>query len=100
MWTLFQNRTKAYKVLRARLMDRKLNIEMEERRSVRRTQVRGSDRSDKIRTYNFPQVRRSFQFCDVLLLMSRLYFVGSNNGSSGAADDIGIIRCDGGRGDA
>lgn len=54
---LIQNRTKAYKVLRARLMDRKLTQEMEARRSVRRTQVRGTDRSEKIRTYNFPQDR-------------------------------------------
>ncbi|SGY77045.1 BQ5605_C005g03546 [Microbotryum silenes-dioicae] len=52
-----ENRTKAYKVLRARLMDRKLQIEQEARRSVRRNQVRGADRSEKIRTYNFPQDR-------------------------------------------
>ncbi|KAL8280665.1 hypothetical protein RQP46_006988 [Phenoliferia psychrophenolica] len=52
-----ENRTKAYRVLRARLMDRRLNAEMEARRSVRRTQVRGTDRSEKIRTYNFPQDR-------------------------------------------
>lgn len=52
-----QNRAKAYRVLRARLLDRKLQAEQDERRSVRRTQVRGTDRSEKIRTYNFPQVR-------------------------------------------
>lgn len=37
-------------------MDRKLTLEMENRRNVRLTQVRGADRSEKIRTYNFPQV--------------------------------------------
>ncbi|SCV69450.1 BQ2448_2470 [Microbotryum intermedium] len=52
-----ENRTKAYKVLRARLMDRKLQLEQEARRSARRHQVRGADRSEKIRTYNFPQDR-------------------------------------------
>ncbi|KAK4048127.1 Peptide chain release factor 1, mitochondrial [Microbotryomycetes sp. JL201] len=52
-----QNRAKAYRVLRARLMDRKLQAEIEARRSVRRSQVRGADRSEKVRTYNFPQDR-------------------------------------------
>ncbi|GAA5873831.1 hypothetical protein JCM3774_000696 [Rhodotorula dairenensis] len=52
-----ENRAKAYRVLRARLLDRKLQAEQDERRSVRRTQVRGTDRSEKIRTYNFPQGR-------------------------------------------
>ncbi|GAA5828362.1 hypothetical protein JCM5353_004806 [Sporobolomyces roseus] len=52
-----ENRTKAYKVLRARLMDRKLASEEAERRSVRRNQVKGADRSEKIRTYNYPQGR-------------------------------------------
>ncbi|GAA6020927.1 hypothetical protein JCM8202_005497 [Rhodotorula sphaerocarpa] len=52
-----ENRTKAYRVLRARLLDRRLQAEQDERRSVRRTQVRGTDRSEKIRTYNFPQGR-------------------------------------------
>lgn len=37
-------------------MDRRLNLEMEARRAVRQGQVKGTDRSEKIRTYNFPQV--------------------------------------------
>jgi len=51
-----QNRDKAYRVLRSRLLDRRLTAEMEERRDVRRNQVKGTDRSEKIRTYNFKDV--------------------------------------------
>ncbi|BGP51040.1 Peptide chain release factor 1, mitochondrial [Rhodotorula kratochvilovae] len=53
-----ENRAKAYRVLRARLLDRALQAEVDARRSLRRTQVRGADRSEKIRTYNFPQARQ------------------------------------------
>jgi len=37
-------------------MDLKLTREMEERRSTRRNLVKGANRSEKIRTYNFAQV--------------------------------------------
>ncbi|KIK03291.1 hypothetical protein K443DRAFT_485617 [Laccaria amethystina LaAM-08-1] len=52
-----QNRRRAFQVLRSRLLDRKLTREMEERRDTRRNLVRGADRSEKIRTYNFAQER-------------------------------------------
>ncbi|KAJ7173992.1 hypothetical protein C8R43DRAFT_873720 [Mycena crocata] len=52
-----QNRRRAFQVLASRLMEAKLKREMEERRASRRNLVKGADRSDKIRTYNFPQER-------------------------------------------
>lgn len=52
-----QNRTKAWEVLRARLLDRKLRREAEENRALRRSQVASADRSERVRTYNFPQDR-------------------------------------------
>lgn len=58
-----QNRRRAFQVLTSRLMDRKLTAEMEARRDSRRSLVKGADRSEKIRTYNYAQVRVPFLFC-------------------------------------
>jgi peptide chain release factor 1 len=52
-----KNRQKALKVLRARLYDLKLKEQTSEISAQRKTMVRSGDRSDKIRTYNFPQNR-------------------------------------------
>jgi peptide chain release factor 1 len=52
-----QNRRRAYQVLRSRLLDQKIHKDMAERRAARLNLVSSADRSDKIRTYNFPQVR-------------------------------------------
>ncbi len=55
----FQNRDKALKMLRAKLLDEKVRAQENEIASNRRSQVGTGDRSEKIRTYNFPESRIS-----------------------------------------
>ena len=52
-----QNKLKAMEVLRARLLGLRIQQQQDERATMRRSQVGGGDRSEKIRTYNYPQSR-------------------------------------------
>jgi len=52
-----KNKDKAFKILRARLKEKQEKEQFDERARERRNQVGSGDRSEKIRTYNFPQNR-------------------------------------------
>jgi len=52
-----KNKEKAMRVLRARLLDRAQQEQQQQMASARKSQVGTGDRSERIRTYNFPQNR-------------------------------------------
>jgi peptide chain release factor 1 len=52
-----KNKEKAMKVLRSRLYELEIERQEKERASERKSQVGKGDRSERIRTYNFPQNR-------------------------------------------
>lgn len=53
----FKNKAKALKILRARLLDRAISEQQSAISQDRKGQVGSGDRSERIRTYNFPQGR-------------------------------------------
>jgi peptide chain release factor 1 len=52
-----KNKAKAMKILRSRLLEQEREKQDSERAATRKGMVRSGDRSEKIRTYNFPQSR-------------------------------------------
>jgi peptide chain release factor 1 len=53
----FQNRERAMKMLRSKLYEMKIEEQTKSTAAQRKSMVKSGDRSDKIRTYNFPQNR-------------------------------------------
>ena len=52
-----QNKEKAFRLLRSKLYDMEMEKRQNEEAEARRSQIGTGDRSEKIRTYNFPQGR-------------------------------------------
>ncbi len=52
-----KNRSKAWRLLRSRVFEHYQSIERAKREKTRKTMIGSGDRSDKIRTYNYPQNR-------------------------------------------
>ena len=71
-----KNRAKAMKVLRARLYDIEAGKQSEQIASERRAQVGTGERSERIRTYNFPQNRVSEERIDLTLYQLRTVLDG------------------------
>lgn len=78
-----QNRAKAWDVLRARLLDRKLRADAAENRAMRRSQVASADRSERVRTYNFPQDRVTDHRVNISLSGISSIMEGDDDGGAG-----------------
>jgi len=78
-----KNKIKAMKVLRARLLDAMVQKQNAEQAQTRKSQVGSGDRSERIRTYNFPQGR----ITDHRINMTRYDLDNFLNGNIGAMID-------------
>ncbi len=78
-----QNRVKAMAVLRSRLMERQKQEEMKAASDARKSLIGSGDRSEKIRTYNFPQDR---------ITDHRVHYSRSNIGAAMDGDIEDLIK--------
>ena len=70
------NKASALKVLYSRLYDFELSKREKERSEMRKEQVGTGDRSDKIRTYNYPQNRVTDHRINLTLYKLDLFIMG------------------------
>lgn len=78
-----QNRIKAMAVLRSRLMEKKVQEERQAASDARKSLIGSGDRSEKIRTYNFPQDR---------ITDHRIHYSRSNVSSAMDGDIEDLVR--------
>jgi peptide chain release factor 1 len=78
-----KNKAKALKVLRARLLDAMVQKQNAQQAEARKSQVGSGDRSERIRTYNFPQGR----ITDHRINLTRYDLDSFINGNIGAVID-------------
>jgi len=71
-----KNKAKAMRVLRARIYEMEEEKKNAERAADRRSQIGSGDRSERIRTYNFPQNRVTDHRIDVTLYKLDLFMQG------------------------
>jgi peptide chain release factor 1 len=72
-----KNKAKALRVLRSRLYDMEAEKKAQERADSRKTQVGSGDRSERIRTYNFPQNRLTDHRINLTLYKLELILAGA-----------------------
>lgn len=72
----YKNKASAMKVLRSRIYDLQLSRQEKERSELRKGQVGTGDRSDKIRTYNYPQNRITDHRANLTLYKLDLFMDG------------------------
>jgi len=83
-----KNRAKGMKILRARLLERKQEEQRSEIAATRKLMVGSGDRSEKIRTYNFPQSRVTDHRAGVTIHQLQIREMSSHRVDEG---DIGLI---------
>lgn len=75
-----KNKAKAMKILRAKLLEQQIAAQEKEQSDARKAQVGSGDRSERIRTYNFPQNRLTDHRIGLTLYKLELIMEGDLDG--------------------